>query len=305
MGPDRTKAQMAAKALLQALCEGRIDEISAGLSQNFWAAWPNGRFLIHKTENLREALIVKQGEEESPVRMTQWRVYNFGEIKKSLQSGLAEILDAFLGLQSAILVTVTLSTEGHSPVRVMMAMEQTSLGNWKSRNLPMVSPDDVHLASLPMASLESPTCKRAYGFIREVALNHSRSVQGFETYFTPHIWLEGKRYNATELFSFFIERPLFQTNSETGIVEICEWSMEKLRKLVSNHQWEQFETDLQRTQLRPLARIRTAVVKCVVGTYNPKDGQFRNLVSVYFVMVIDETEATGHEAIRITAIFRN
>ena len=305
LGQDRTQAQLAAQELLEALIEGRTQDVASKLCSSFWAAWPNGRFLVHKTDNLGEALVSKRSGEEAKLKLGQWRVYHFGEIKNGLQKGLAEILDAFLGLQNAALVTVTLSKEAQVPIRLMMAMEKTVSGDWRSRNLPMVSPDDVHLASRSMASLESPTCKRAYTFVRGIALGHLEPVQALETYFTPHVWLNSRRCNTTELHDFLLKSPFFNTTSETGIVDVSEIGMERLRKKVPNLQWERFETDLQHTQLRPLVRIRTSAVECKVGTYAPKSGDFRKQVSLFLVLLIDETEVTGHESIKIAAIFQN
>ncbi|MEE2900891.1 MAG: hypothetical protein VYC39_01115 [Myxococcota bacterium] len=305
LGPDRSEAQLAAQQLLEDLFGGRIQEMTTKLASTFWAAWPNGRFLIHKTVDLNDGLISKHPDWEEKVKFGQWRVYHFGEIKKGLQRGLPEILDAFLGLQNALLVTVTVSVEAQFSVRLMMAMEKAASGDWKSRNLPMVSPDDVQMASISMTSLESATCKRAYTFIRGLVLGHLEPTQTLETYFTPHVWLNNKRYNTSEIRDLLAKEPFFAQSSETGITDISEMSTEKLRKKVPKLHWEQFEKYLKHTQLRPLVRIRTTALECTVGTYDPKNRTFRNRISVFLVLVIDEAEGTGHESIKISAIFQN
>ena len=305
LGPERAQAQRAAQQLLEGLFGGRIQEVTAKLTPTFWAAWPNGRFLIHKTEDLNKGLIPKHPDWETEIKFKQWRVYHFGEIKKGLQRGLTEILDAFLGLRNAILVTVTVSLEEQFSIRLMMAMEKNASEEWRSRNLPMVSPDDVQMASLSMATLESATCKRAYTFMRSLVLDQLEPAQTWDTYFTPDVWLNNKRYKTTEILDLLAKRPFFAQSSEMGIIDISEMSTERLRKKIPKQHWEQFEKYLKHTQLRPLVRIRTTAVECTVGTYDPKSKTFRNRIHIYLILVIDETETTGHESIKISAIFES
>jgi hypothetical protein len=303
LGRDRSEAQAVAHQVLDAFFSGSLNRLSSLLAENVWAAWPNGRMARHPQEDLRRALSPRTRPSESQVRIHDWRVYHYGEFDQILVADLAPIFDAVLDLKSAVIVTARIESDGIEPVRVLLALARDSQGQFRSRNLPLIAPDDAYLASVKIGSYEESQLKTSETVIRALVLGPTKQLRSHAGQLSDRVWFRGTLNSLDEMILQLEQRPLTPANTETAFMGSRLERYADFSRLLGREQKDAFEQGAASFQSLPLHQLFPDLVISEVGEFDPRTRRVQPRTQIKLVLFRFEDPHTAKQTHKVAGIF--
>lgn len=299
LGPDRVEVQKRAAALLSHFFAGEMEKVQEFLTENVWVAWPNGARGRYASAQLHEGFLAESKQAPTKIVAHDFRVYHYGELNQVLIADLGPIFDAILGLKSAVLVSARIESENIPPVRIMLAFGQEEDGIYKSRNLPLVSPDDAYVASAKLSRYEDLALRKSESFMRAVVLGHKERFKAHAGELCPYVWMKGVLYSQEELFNKLGQEKVIHGNTETTFLGAKSLPYSHLKNVLSPKDFENFEDKVGGASLQAISDLNPELVLSRLGEFNPLNGEVRETAQVIFVVFQFKDRETGHESQKI------
>jgi len=302
LGQERSAAQGAARGLVDAFFSGDISGTVAGLSDEIWAVWPNGRIGKHLSVDLGKGLVPRGEDLGSGFKTTHWKVYGYGEFNQALLAGLAPLYDAVLGLRSVVTVTARLTSPDAAPVRILLAMVRDEGGRWRSKNLPMIAPDDAIHASVRLGQYEDDRLKMVERFVRAVVLGQTAQLKSAASALAERVFVK-RSLALQELCEAIEAQQLFRGSTETTFLGSRLGSYDHFKKSLVRGEREAFENSIQTFESRSLDELEPRVVHTSVGRFEPRSDKSHHETEFTSMLFRYEDRQKEVEHHKIAALF--
>jgi len=220
-----------------------------------------------------------------------------------LVADLAPVFDALLGLRSAVTVTAKLESENIAPVRIMFAMVSDQSGKWRSRNLPLVAPDDAYCASQRISTYEDSRVKMSENFIRALVLGHRGVLQAHRAHLTEHLWIQKEMLSLDQLLERIRDGKLIPASTETGFLGAQLHAYSYLKQVASRAAQDAFEREAAVYQKQSLHELAPEIVVSKTGEFDPRSVQIKQPSDIALVLFRYQDHEKDLKTHKIAGIF--
>lgn len=297
---ERARAVDAARAVVDALGTRRFDRLADLLAQQVWVLWPSGTLLKHPRAALLEEIGRREGE-RLPLRIADPRSYTFSELRTALARGVADGLDAVLGLSAATLVTFTV-TGGRGPGGRTMVVMEPEQGAWKARSLPLGGPDDAHAISAKLRDLDRPEAAALHPLVRAVVLGHGGLVRASYQHLMPRLWVRDQLVEAEQLARLADDGPPRLGSTEVVFGRVREVELKTLNKVAPRPGLAQLEKRAFEDFGQTFDVLSPRLLAVELGVIDPATGKLQPAPPAHGLVVYAEDDA-GRARPRVAGLY--